>query len=284
MVRLIVYKDKITITKWEEQSGSWGEFDIYKLEGSIAKYFNKIVEIKPDVTIQNFINHLEKYEPIIDLCFSDYLKNIPIRNFVHDMNKAEAVTDFGEVELYWEGEIINDDLSITGYLRAWPKNEKIKELGEEYEIPYDVSLLPIYTWKNCNFILNENIIVNDLSEMSSLKKDVVFSGFYRWTLFEVISHFLAEISANGSPDDRDRIFIEMEGKRYNLKEIVKSKEQTDFWLAFLEQELIDLNKLMDSASESEEYEKASKIKVDIADTEKELFELREELKKNGIKL
>jgi len=281
MQKLTVYKDKLTVTKWEENNKSWAEYDISKLEGSIAKYFNKIVEVKSDVTIQDFINHLEKHESIIDYCFSDYLKDIPLRKFIDDMNKQEADTDFGEVELCWEGEIINDDLAIIGYLRAWLKDEKIKELGEEYEVPHDIALLPIHVWKTCKFILNENIIVNNLGEMSDLKKEIVFAGFYRWTLFEVISHFLEELCMNGAPEDRDKLYAEMEDKRYNLKEIVKSKEQSDLWLAFLGQELKDLNVMMDSALESEDYEKASKLKVDIEETKKELLELKEELKKNG---
>lgn len=288
MLKLIIYKDKITINKWEDNSNSWGEFDILKLEGSITKYFNKVVEIKQDVTVQDFMNHLERYESIIDYCFSDYLKQVPFRKFFDDMNKDGEGSDFCDVELCWEGEIISGNLAMIGYLRAWLKDEKIQELAEEskispeqFEVPHEVSLMPIHMWKDCNMFLNEHIIINDLGEVNVLKRDVLFSGFYRWTLFDVISQFFQEISMSGSPDERDKIFSDIKDKKYNVKEIAKSKDQYDFWLVFLEQELIDLNKSMDLALENEEYEKAAKLKFDIETSEKELLELKEEIKKNG---
>ena len=281
MLKLIIYKDKITITKWEEKEKSWSEYDISKLDGSINKYFNRIVEIKPDVTVEDFMLLLEKHEPVIDYCFSDYLKGHQFRLFIDDMNKQDSDTDLGEVEICWEGEIINEDLAIIGYLRGWLKDEKIKELGEEYEVPHDISFLPIHVWKKCKFILNENIIVNNLGELNDLKKEMVFAGFYRWTFFELVSHFLEELSINGSPEERDKLSSLMESKKYDAKEVVKSQEQTDFWLAFLTAELEDLNTLLDVTLENEEYEKAAKIKQDIETAEKELFELKEEIKKNN---
>jgi hypothetical protein len=281
MLKLIVYKDKITATKWDETNKTWPEYDISKTDGAITKYFNRLVEVKPDVTVEDFMLHLEKHEPVIDYCFSDYMKGNQFRVFLDDMNKDNIETDLGEIELCWEGEIVNENFAVIGYLRGWLKDEKIKELGEEHEVPNDVSFLPIHLWKKCTFILNENIIVNNIVNLANLEKEIVFAGLSHWTLFEVISHFLEELSVNGSPEERDKMNSLMESKKYDVKEIIKYPDQVDFWLAFMEAELDDLNSALEFALENEEYENASKLKVDIEIAEKDLFELREEVKKSN---
>ncbi len=281
MIKLIIYKDKITTTKWEEKEKIWAEYDISKLDGSIAKYFNRVVEIKPDVTVQDFMVHLEKHESVIDYCFSDYLNNVPFKLLLDDMNKQDVETEYGEVELCWEGEIMSNDLITVGYLKAWLKESKIKELGEDYDIPHDINFVSISVWKTCKFILNEQLILSDLGEMDELKKEIIFSGFNRRTLFEVISNFLADLTLNGTPTERDKLFEKNGDKGYDLHEVSKNKEQAEFWISFLDVELRDMYALRDLLVEKDDYEKAAIVKAEIELVEKELEELREEVKKNN---
>jgi hypothetical protein len=281
MIKITIYKDKITATKRNEDN-TLSEHDISKLDGTILKYLNRVVEVKPDVTIEDFMKHLERYEMAIDYCFSDYLKGHPFRLFLDDMNLRESETDLEEIELCWEGEIINEDFIMIGYLRGWISDEKIKELGPEYEFPQEVNFIPIHVWKNCLFRLNDNIIINHLGDEETLEKEVVFAGIYSWTLYEVISKFLEELSLNGSPNERDELLVLMENKKYDVKEIAKNAEQTEFWLAFLKDELKDLRTLMENSNEVEDYEQSNILKKEIEASEKELFNLIEEVKKyNG---
>lgn len=286
MLKVIIYKDKITATKWDEDAKIWSEHDISKSDGPIVKYLNRMVEIKPDVTVEDFMLHLEKHETVIDYCFSDYMNDLSLRTFLDDMNKESIETDLEEVVLCWEGEIINEDLVIAGYLMAWMKEEKIKELGEEYDQPHDISFLSLQIWKKCKFSLSEGIVINDfgdisnISNMSSINNEIIFSGFYRWTLFDVISNFLGDLSINGSPEERDKLFAQMQTKEFDIKEVAKNIEQAEFWVAFLENELANLRALLSDSLDEEEYERVPKLKKDIASAEKEINELKEEIKKN----
>ena len=70
MVKITIYKDKITATKHNKDENTYTEHDISKLDGSILKYLNRIVDIKLDVTVEDFMKHLERYEKDIDYCFS----------------------------------------------------------------------------------------------------------------------------------------------------------------------------------------------------------------------
>lgn len=280
MLKVIIYKDKITATKWEDEAKLWIEYDISKTDGPIVKYLNRVVEVKPDVTVEDFMLHLEKHESVIDYCFSDYMNDLSLKTFLDDMNKESTETDLEEVVLCWEGEIINDDLVIVGYLMAWMKEEKIKELGDEYDQPHDISFISLGVWKKCKFSLNDGIMINDFGDMVNMKNDVIFSGIYRWTLFDVISNFLGDLSINGSPEERDKLFAQMKSKKIDIKEIAKNPEQSEFWIAFLENELENLKILLASSLDEEEYESVPKLKKDIVLAEKEIGELKEEIKKN----
>lgn len=281
MVKITIYKDKITATKHNKDENTYTEHDISKLDGSILKYLNRIVDIKLDVTVEDFMNHLERYEKDIDYCFSDYLKGNPLRVYLDDMRAKESETDLAEIEICWEGEIINDDFILVAYLRAWWNEEKVKEIGEELEYPKEVNFLPIHVWKNCLFRLNDNIIINHLKE-EQMEREMVFAGIYSWTLCELITKFLEEISLNGSPNERDELSVLMQNKKYDIKEIVKSPEQTNFWLLFLQDELADLQDRFKISIDDEDYEQASILKKDIEKAERELSKLKEEIKKyNG---
>lgn len=282
MVKVIIYKDKITTTEWQEKEQNWVEYDISKLDAQFTKYFNRIVEIKEGVTVEDFMNHLEKYEPLIDLCFAGFMNDVPLRPFLDEMKEdVENKTDIEEVEMAWEGEILNEDMAIIGYLRGWLTDKKIEEIGQEFDVPHDLGLLPISVYKKCQLNLNENIVINDLGKIEDLKKIEVFDGFYSWTLHEVIANFLSDLTLNGSPEERNKLAEELQTKKFDVKEVSRNKDQAEFWLSFLQAELNDLNYAIGIATEEENYEQASKLKKDIDAVEAELKSLEKEIENNG---
>lgn len=279
MEKIVIHKEKIIFNKWDEASKTWIEEDILNREGDIVRYLNKVTEFHPDLTIEDFMNHLRNYEAAIDYCFYDYTRGYPMKVFFEDMDQENTEqNDLGDVELAWEGEVMGEDLLLLGYLRAWPTEEKILELGPEYEVPYDVSFSSISSWKKCKFILNENMaILSDDKE--PINKELIFQGYYKWTLFEVISNFLIEISINGSPAERDALYAQMKDKKIDIKEVAKDKEKSDFWLMYLQNQIENFKLQKEKALDNEDYEVASKMKKEIEILEKEFKELQEEIKK-----
>ncbi|TXI88444.1 MAG: hypothetical protein E6Q36_05640 [Chryseobacterium sp.] len=87
MLKLIIYKDKITTTKWEEELKDWTEHDISTLDQPITKYFDRYVHIKEDVTVEDFMRHLERYEKDIDFCFAGYNNDVPLRPFLDELSE-----------------------------------------------------------------------------------------------------------------------------------------------------------------------------------------------------
>lgn len=283
MLKLIIYKDKITTTKWEEEKNDWTEHDITSLKEPITAYFDRNVEIKQDVTVEDFMNHLRKYEKDIDFCFYSFSDGIPLKLYFDEMDSPTDVAhDLGEVEMCWEGEILNDELMLFGYLRAYLTPEKIAEVGEMNNIPHDISFLPINVWKNCYFRFNEGILVHNLGEIDNINSELVFEGYKAWTFFDVLSNFIADITMNGTPEERNSKAESFVNKKYDVKEVAKDREQAQYWLDFLEEELKEMNEKMRETLENEEYENAEVLQKDINAVTEELKTLKEEVEKYNL--
>jgi len=279
MLKLIIYKDKITTTKWEEENNDWSEHDISLLDAPISAYFDRNVEIKQDVTIEDFMNHLKRYEKDIDLCFYGFADGIPLKLFLEEMEKPTDIThEFGEIEMSWEGEILNDELMLFGYLRAYLIPEKVVQNN----VPHDISFLPINIWKNCFFRFNERILIHNLGEIDNIHSELVFEGYKTWTLFEVISNFIADITMNGTPEERNKKAENFVNKKYDIKEVAKDKLQAQYWLDFLETELEEMKEQMKTTLENEEYENADVLQKDINAVTEELKILKEEVEKYNL--
>jgi hypothetical protein len=280
MLKLIIYKDKITTTQWESELNDWVENDIKILEGPITKYFDRYVFIKDDVTVEDFMNHLEYYEKDIDFCFSGYNNDVPLRPFLDEMKEdvsEEMSSDLGEIELVWQGEILNNTICLFGHILAFLSDEKIKELGEENDLPHDVSWLPINVWKHCKMSLNDIILINNLGTVEEITDELVYEGYHYWTFFDIVSNFLADITINGTPEERNKIATQIINKQYDVKEVAKNPEQATYWMSFLETELEEMKMHMEDAVDGEDYEKAEVIKKDMEAVEKELGSLRDEV-------
>lgn len=277
MFKIIIYKDKITSTSWDDITQSWLETEVLATD-SLPQYFHKVVEIKEDVTVEHFMFHLEKYEKDIDYCFAGYMGGFPLKLYIEDMKKEPLRdTDIKEIELFWFGEILNEELNILGAIRGWLNEESAKEKGLNYEVPYGMEFTPLNTWKHCPLLLNENITINDFGDIEAITKNIIFDGFKVWTLHDVISNFLCDLTENGTPEERDALVNQIENKKYNVHEVAQDKEQTEFWLGFLQAELTDSRVLMDKALDEENYEEAARLKSTIEILTKEILELKKEV-------
>ena len=285
MQKIIIYKDKITLNQWESDKNDWVENDIKTLGGPITKHFSTYVLIKDDVTVEDFFNHLEYYEKDIDYCFSGYNNDVPLRLFLDEMRQEiedDKKGDFSDVELIWQGEILNNTFCLFGHVLAFLSDKKIEEVGEDNNVPHDISLLPINCWKDCLFYANEVVLINNLGTVEELTDDLVFEGYHYWTLFDVISKFIAAISLNGTPEERNKLASQIVNKQYDVKEVAKNPDQANYWLTILESELEELKISSSNAIESEEYERAEVLKKDMESLESEIKILKEEVKKYKI--
>ena len=282
MFKLIIYKDKITSTFWDEESQTWMEYDIAKNDGQLTQYFNQPVEIKEDVTIEDFMIHLEKHEKVIDFCFSAYNHGNAFGLYLEDMRAKlsddyKKDTNVTEIEMCWFGEVIEEELTIFGTFRGWIDEKTSIENGLENVGPYGMEFTPLSLWKNSILSLNENLIIIKHEDENSVEEDVFFDGFKAWKLYDVISSFLHELTAYGSPEEREELMNKI--RQYDIKDVAKDKEKAKFWLDFLESELKNNKIDMSQAIENEDYERASKLKEAITSLEKEIKELYDEIEK-----
>lgn len=282
MHRIVIYKNKITLVDFDDATQSWVEKEILKVGERLGFYLNKLVEIKEDVTVEDFMNHLKKHEQEIDYSFVAFLNDIPFKVFYEDMNNSlgDGNVDLEAVEMLWSAEIINQQLIVNGALRGWLTKKKAAELEINPDIPQDISFLPLFLWKHALIELNEVLVIRDMGELENLNETILYEGFYRWTLLEFLTNFLQEISINGTPEERERFLAEIENKSYKLDELAKDREQAEFWLNILQTELEENREKLQRALDNEEYESIFKIKETIQVLEQEIKDINTELSKN----
>ena len=282
MHRVIIYKNKIVLVDFDEITQTWVEKEILHDGERLSIYLNKLVEIKEDVTVEDFMNHLKKFEKEIDYSFVAFLNQIPFNVFYEDMKNTlgEGSADLEAVEMLWNAEIINQQLIVNGTLRGWLTPKKAEELEINPDIPQDISFLPLFLWKNALIELNEVLVLRDMGELENLTETILYEGFYRWTFFEFMSNFLQEISINGTPEEREKFLLEIEDKSYKLDELAKDKEQAEFWLNAIQIELEEKKEKLQKALDEEEYESIYKIKDAIQALEQEINDIHNELNKS----
>lgn len=283
MQKVIIHKDKITLAIFDEAKETWHETEISKDGERLGKYFNKLVEVKEDVKVEDFMNLLHRHEQEIDYCFSAFMDELPFSLFYADMNSGvgEGNSDLEAVEMFWSIEIINNELIMLGTLRGWLSEDRAKELDVSMDIPHDISFLSLSLWKNAFFEVNEFYTLRDLGHIDNLEEKILHEGINRWTLFELIRDFLCEITVNGSPEQREKLLEEMEKKSYDINELAKDKEQALFWLDVLQGETDDCKNQIQRALDEEEYEMVSSLKNKLKILEQEIADINGELSKNG---
>lgn len=282
MYKVTIYKDKITFTVWNEANEDFYEVDI-KDSGPITKHFDKIVEIHKDVTVEDFMNHLAFYEKDIDFCFAGYTDGIPLKIFLNEMAlDIETELNIKEVQLFWFGEILDENLIINGSLRSYLSKRTAQEKGLDSDEPYGLEYISINNWKKGKLILNENIVIVDygspLEEIASDENDhPVFDGFMGWTFHQVISSFLLCITQHGTPEERDAAIDFIESKKLDVNTVGQNRNQAELWRRCLVEDIESTKNKMEAAAEDSKYEEAARLKTTLELLKGELLALDAEL-------
>jgi len=279
MYKVIIHKHKITFNQWDNEKQDWYEEDI-KDSGPISKFFSKTVEIQSDVTVEDFMKHLQTYEQDIDFCFAGFTNGVSIKLFLEEMNKEpDSVFEVKEVQLFWFGEYLDSNLKIDGGLIAMLTKETAKEKGLDHEEPFGLEFIAINNWKTSPLKLNENVIIVDFGCPGDheQKEEVILDGFKYWNLFEIISSFLYVLSENGSPKQREEKIAILESQKFDVDNLGTNKAQVELFQRYLQEEIECIRSKMEVAVNEEKFEVAAELKA-------KTTILKEELKKLNIEL
>jgi len=278
MFKIKIHKDKITYNIFNEDSNKWEEQIDLDNSSMLSKYFNNEVEISEDVTFEDVMNILERFENDVNYCFAAYSQCIPLKTYLKEM-RTDITHDLEivQIELFRKGEISASEFSLNNSIRGFMSEESAERLGEEIDKPLSVDTYHVNALKKSKFYLNDNIVIVDYGNPSSSvnnEENMIFDGFASWTLHDLISTIMSVLTQNGTPSERDSVNV---GNNYNFNSISKNKEEIKMWIGLFEEELKDKRDNKEEAISCERYEDAHLINGQILDLKEKIKDLKKQL-------
>lgn len=205
----------------------------------LSPYFNEVVELDDNFALADLFDYIEREKDLFNIVFSSYLGHFPLQAFIDEIRKPvpegkeESEIDYIELRRY--GEYFNGEVEI--WVDVCGVNEKTQDgYGIEFSLLNKIKHIPL--------LLNKTFEVSEIKIPPKLirffirlgKKfglplkrwaspfDYVYvSGTTRFTVYELISEVLNEISFAGIPEKRDETW---NGVKEDIKEMIAELKQS----------------------------------------------------------
>ena len=171
---------------------------------SFLPYLNEVMDVDEGVTFEDFFTHIIRQKGKYSSLFTSHLGNYKLNQWDEEWNRIPGDHCDGDdyemksVGLCWHGESWNydgeDEITITSEFHGTGIDKKTKK-----EMGMAVEFTPINDLKPYPFKLDTRLKVYSLQKDSKL----LLSGKKDFTVYEVVSTVLYEISFAGSPDERE---------------------------------------------------------------------------------
>jgi len=206
------------------------------------------IELGEDVTFKNLFDIIIFHKEIFNTIFKEELGGLLIEDFIEDYEKDFSV-EFNKIgfklRLSWQSEVYQYDDEIE-YL-DYTSFEAFGRLYEEDEEDYPVSL----SYVSLCEIREKNIFLDhtfELYDEENYTNDVepLFKAHHRdFTLYNIFSSILREISFYGTPEERDVLRDELEKKskeflsKEHFEDMIRWDDISEEIDEMMSQELID---------------------------------------------
>lgn len=228
------------------------------------------VLFEESLTVEGFFEALKPYFDIINQVFKSYTRGFNLEPFYEEMLKEpeidEIIQDVKYIEFYWVAEKSDweDRVHSKEYSDFYIYSSYHGVVENKESANYSMSFVGLNNWKQYPLKLNTEIVCTEFKD----GHNVLFSSTKKWSLFELLSDFLKELTFYGYPNHAKKVFDDLKERSENIKsedcvswEVVK--------LEWLEEEL-------EEAKAIENYEGMRKIQEEIDKIKKEIEENKKE--------
>lgn len=227
MGKIIITKDSITVSKWDQNLLDWIESDISKVNHQLSWYLNYTVILNKDITIRQILLLLKPYKNQIESIFSNALNGITYDEILNPSKNLKELNNIELTRIYLiksfeiskvdeDYEFIQNILNIIG-VKEYPESD--------LETTYSLSSFSL------SQILDIPIFIDHLVDYFDLSNDDIrFSGLMKWTLFEVLDILLLQVSQ----------IIKLEKNPDQLTELTEPLTITELFTQFLELDTVFL--------------------------------------------
>ena len=207
---------------------------------SLYLYLNEVVELSDDFTLEYLFNYIERDVDDFNLIFSSHLGHHPLQLYVAEIKKpgpekddeidfleiqrCGEYWDWGDIDLYIDFRGINIKEDMGYAIEFTPLNE-LKHLPLRLNKDFSISEVKIPSKVVMFFVRLLKKIGIPLGKWDNPFDHIYVRGQTNFTVNELISSVLYEISFVGTPMDRD---VEWSNIKEDVKDIKKRyKESND---------------------------------------------------------
>lgn len=230
---ITITKDTILI---ERYNGEMDKYETFELE-SMYDALNQEVIIKSDVTVENLINLLFKYEEEVNKIFKSFTDGFELKKYIEGMNKESEMSKINlYIEFHHFVDLFDGNLICTVELKAYDNGNCINK---------SVEYIPINDLKHYFIKLNKSFKMNIVINISD--GPTTFKGEKEFMFFDVIAKFLYTITLMGYPEDQE----------LNIQNILDDVQNGEFDFGLNHDRL---ERLLNLAVDKQQYELAEILK------------------------
>jgi len=218
----------------------------------LSEYLGAEVEFEEGLTFKTFFNLIVKESEFFNTLFKQELMGMKLKEYQTQMRKKQTDTlnvnnegdEMQTLEITKMFELLHFEKGNT--IDLYAVFVGIGKSKEDEEIYMPTSLIPINNIKNYVISLNKSVeIFKESEEQDEVGIRPLLLAASSITLYEALQSIIYEVSYFGTAEDK-------------IKQKKKQEKECN-----LEERVIELEKYLDSLVESEEYEKASKVKKEL---------------------
>ena len=199
---ILIKSDGFYLVDWDPETGQ--PINETRLTGRLSSHFGNFAEFDNDVTVGDLLLVIGDFADEINLIFNGYLNEIDFDMFLQEAYMAsikQPAIDY--IELAWKVRMIaSSDMTILDIV---PNLLGVSTIaGSDSDVITDLDFVMLRDL--CKFTICEQTaldIPNDQTYQIAVESE------RRWTLFDIISGFLLEISRYGSPEEKQYMIDEL---------------------------------------------------------------------------
>lgn len=245
-----ISKDEICISMHNTNTGRYDWINIEKTGKGLGFYLNDYVFLEWGLTFGELLNVLSKHTKAIDVCFESWSRGISFDSFVKECNvKTKKKADFDTISFYWGFEL-DSNMTMT------PLVEGLIDTKDQHS-HFSLDFYGMNEMKDCKVVLRKDILIfldgpvgEEGEDVDGEEGENVIETRGEFTLHNLISSLLQEITTHGSPSERTELYTKIMA---DVEEMEEKAGGDEYRLGMYNRELSE-------ALEKEDYASAAEIR------------------------
>lgn len=248
---ITITRDKIYSSPFSLKKTNSNSKEVKEIQASdVIKFLGEEVELGNDVTFKNLFDIIILHKDFLNVLFSKEMRELMIDDFILDYER-DSVSSFNtedfDMRLSWQSDVFEYEKEIEYVEYVAFEAFGMLEEDDEEKYPISIAFVPLCDIKNKLVFLDYTFEIHDEKSIED-ELGAIFKANYRaFTLYDIFSSILNEITFYGKPDERERQVKEIQNRMDNFNGFMSDSEIGDMmgWS--------ELSDEIDSVNEDNDY-------------------------------